>query len=637
MVKHDKIPLRQRLVFQLGVPFFIFIFFVFAILFAGSALSLSYGRSETISVPERIAAASSNEISILLSNIQTTLIIASRSASSNGTFSTEQEQYYRTIIQQRPSILELEFFSASGTPAARFASPTMPEMIEKDPASDAANEQIVPSTLPDTGLLFTPTTSIYDTSIAHWVFPIKDADGNVTGFLRATIDLSGLWNILSKYREEGVATLYVVDSAGSVIVANTKLTSEADDSAHQRQTVTLLSLPQGIQTYTGIENNKVYGIWAALPPSGWYLITEVPTDAFQVNTNQTLLGILAIFVGIIVLLAYEILTVRQALLIPLSVLRSAVLKIAAGDYKTRVKLTVDNEFQTLSNVLDQMAENVDASTSSIVTQLKSLLDEQDRNSKLLIRRDFELMRANEKLHKLDETKSEFVSVAAHQLRTPLSAVKWAMHMLIGGDLGSLGEAQREVLRKAAESNDRMIKLVNDLLNVDHIESGKSQYVFVPLTVQELIQSVMTEVRPLAESHGVTLKFDQNISATSKVLGDRDKLRGVFQNLIDNAIKYTLTGGSVNVGLTEDPTNLIITVADSGIGIPAEDQTKTFGKFFRSKNAVKVATDGTGLGLFIVREIVTRHKGKISFTSVEGKGTTFTVLIPKYIPEDTPHV
>jgi signal transduction histidine kinase len=205
-------------------------------------------------------------------------------------------------------------------------------------------------------------------------------------------------------------------------------------------------------------------------------------------------------------------------------------------------------------------------------------------------------------------------------------------MLLGGDLGGLAEPQKEVLLKAAQSNDRMIKLVNDLLNVDHIESGKSEYVYVPLMVTDLISSVLTELKPIAEQHGVTLQFDQGNRHFAPVSGDRDKLRGVFQNLIDNAIKYTSQGGAVRIGINEDDSHIKVSIADTGIGIPAIDQQKVFSKFFRSKNAVKVATDGTGLGLFIVREIVTQHKGKIWFDSIEGTGTTFNVVIPKLSPD-----
>lgn len=632
MGKQEKVPFRQRLAFQLGVPFSIFTFFVFCILIAGSLLSLQYDQAQINAVPERLASTASNEISILFGNLQSTILVIAKSATSTSAVAPEQAVYIHNVLQENPAILEMAFFDAAGKLHNRFASPTVADVIEADPEAVAESEQIDLSGYRNQSILFTPIKSIYGTSIAHWVFPIRDTDGKEAGYLRVTIDLSGLWNTLSKYRENGIATLYIVTKTGKIIVANAQLQDSASDETHQTQIEERISKPPTVTSYTGVENVRVVGKWVSVPPTDWILVAEIPENAFAERTNRTIATIIVIFAGTIILFFYEVVAVRQALLRPLFVLRRAVIELAKGDYKTRVNVEADNEFQNLGGVLNQMAENIDTSTSAIVDRLRDLLDEQDRSSKLLVRRDLELVRANDKLRKLDDAKSEFVSVAAHQLRTPLSAVKWAVHMLLGGDLGGLAEPQKEVLLKAAQSNDRMIKLVNDLLNVDHIESGKSEYVYVPLMVTDLISSVLTELKPIAEQHGVTLQFDQGNRHFAPVSGDRDKLRGVFQNLIDNAIKYTSQGGAVRIGINEDDSHIKVSIADTGIGIPAIDQQKVFSKFFRSKNAVKVATDGTGLGLFIVREIVTQHKGKIWFDSIEGTGTTFNVVIPKLSPD-----
>lgn len=258
-------------------------------------------------------------------------------------------------------------------------------------------------------------------------------------------------------------------------------------------------------------------------------------------------------------------------------------------------------------------------------ELSDLTLDQQNAAKLLIRRDLALSRANEQLQALDEAKSKFISVAAHQLRTPLSAIKWILHMVSLRQFKDEAERQ-DFLHKATESTDRMISLVNDLLEVDHIESGKDHFVFLPVDCVGLIESVISDVSALAAGQGISIETDMKVQA--KALGDSTKLRGLFQNLIENAIKYTPSGGTVCVSSAEDDTCVSISIKDSGIGIPKDQQDQIFSKFFRAPNALKTQTVGSGLGLFIAKEIVNRHGGKIWFESEADKGTTFFVNLPK---------
>lgn len=237
---------------------------------------------------------------------------------------------------------------------------------------------------------------------------------------------------------------------------------------------------------------------------------------------------------------------------------------------------------------------------------------------------------------IDRMKSEFISVASHQLRTPLSAIKWVIKMLIDGDAGEMNDEQRELLDKGYKSNERMITLVNDLLNVSRIEEGRFQYQFAFEDITAVIDSVVSEVRPIAEEKGIEVKVENLPSGLPKVKVDSNKLRLAVMNLVDNAMKYTQKDGVVTIRTKADRKYLTLEVQDTGVGIPKKQQAQMFQKFFRATNVVKMQTEGSGLGLFIVKNIVERHGGKISFDSEEGKGTTFRFTLPvdqRLLPKD----
>ncbi len=262
------------------------------------------------------------------------------------------------------------------------------------------------------------------------------------------------------------------------------------------------------------------------------------------------------------------------------------------------------------------------------TVLEALTKEQERGARLLVRRDLELSRANERLRKLDEIKSGFISVVAHQLRTPLSGVKWTINLLLSGDMGVLTTEQRTFLMKAYESNDRMIGLVNDMLGADRIDSGKVRYLFRPVQLVGIIDTVLFELLPQANAKGLAIRFSPRPERLPSVHADPEKLHAVFQNLLENSVKYSRPNGVVEVGLrAENGGEVRVWVRDDGIGIPKDQQKSIFERFFRAQNAVKAETEGSGLGLFIVKSIIERHGGRVWFESEEGKGVTFYFTLP----------
>ncbi len=257
-----------------------------------------------------------------------------------------------------------------------------------------------------------------------------------------------------------------------------------------------------------------------------------------------------------------------------------------------------------------------------VDKITKLLKEQERTTQLLMSQDLELRKANEKLKELDIRKSEFLSVVAHQLRTPLSGIKWTLNMMLSGDLGALTADQQVFLMKGYESNQRMIGLVEDMLGADRVSSGKLEYMFASVQIGPVIDSILYDIMPFANKKTISLKLEGDPSKLPKVNIDADKIRGVFQNLLENAIKYTPQNGTITIGSTIDNGFVKISVKDSGIGIGKSYEKSIFTRFFRAPNAIKLETDGSGLGLYIAKSIVEKHGGKIWFESEEGKGTTF---------------
>jgi PAS domain S-box-containing protein len=234
------------------------------------------------------------------------------------------------------------------------------------------------------------------------------------------------------------------------------------------------------------------------------------------------------------------------------------------------------------------------------------------------------------IKQIDNMKTEFVSVASHQLRTPLTAIKLFTEMLMGEQVGKLKEDQKKYLNNIYQSTDRMVRLVNDLLNVSRIESGRLSIIPESTFMENFISIIISEVQPLAQAKKCKIEFLKPKKKLAQISIDQNLMRQVIHNLIINSIKYSrVKGGFVSIELKEyNKGDILIKISDNGIGIPRDKQERIFQKFFRADNAVKSETEGTGLGLYVSKMIVKSSGGKIWFESVENKGTTFYVTLPK---------
>lgn len=238
-----------------------------------------------------------------------------------------------------------------------------------------------------------------------------------------------------------------------------------------------------------------------------------------------------------------------------------------------------------------------------------------------------LQQAYEELKVLDKKKSEFISVAAHQLRTPLSGIKWTMNMILNEELGKITPEQKDLLEKGYQTNEHMLSIINDMLNTDLIITGKAEYNFSKIFLCDIIDTVMNQISGLASEKSINVIREKIDKKQSEVDADPKKIELVVLNLIDNAIKYSPVGSSVTLNVTKSGNEVHLDITDSGIGIPEDQKNNIFDRFYRAPNAIRTQANGSGLGLFIAKNIIEKHNGKISFESTENKGTTFTVILP----------
>lgn len=227
---------------------------------------------------------------------------------------------------------------------------------------------------------------------------------------------------------------------------------------------------------------------------------------------------------------------------------------------------------------------------------------------------------------IDKAKTEFVSLASHQLRTPISGMKWNVELLLTAGKGVFDEAQKKYIGKISGGIERMEMLINDFLSASKFELGTLEPEYTDVPIPEFMHKVQDELTLTAQEKGVRLEVNITPGRDS-IRSDAHMLHNIVSNLMSNAIKYTPTNGVVKVDVNQDTNAITFKIRDTGIGIPLKDQEMIFSKMFRASNARTKVTDGTGLGLYIVKGSVDMLGGHISFLSEEGKGTEFTVVLP----------
>ena len=279
---------------------------------------------------------------------------------------------------------------------------------------------------------------------------------------------------------------------------------------------------------------------------------------------------------------------------PIEILRRAARELGKGNFEYRVAVATGDELESLAEDFEEMRQ------------------------RLRIAHQHELF--------LGKLKSEFISIAAHQLRTPLTAIRWTLEQA----LENKGSMDEQMFRRALETVIHMADLINDLLNVSRIEEGDFEYHFRCLPLDPLVRERVVAHEDKAHARRITLTLALEGEPLPPVRLDKDKWSMALDNILDNALKYTPEGGRVEVSLRMDAGGITLAVSDTGIGIPRDQLDNIFTKFFRAENAVSFQTEGSGLGLYIVRKIIEAHGGTVRVESREGEGTTVIIHLPQVV-------
>ena len=302
--------------------------------------------------------------------------------------------------------------------------------------------------------------------------------------------------------------------------------------------------------------------------------------------------------------------IKSVLIVKLKVRRRIVGLLVVGFLASKDEI---GEYDT--NLLDSLGDSIGVALDN------KLLFEQNQN---VLR---QLQESNNKLVALDEAKDDFVSMASHQLRTPLTTIKGNVSLILDGDAGDITGVQRKLLTQTSYSTQRMIYIIADLLNVSRLRTGKFVIDSAPVDLIKVIEEEMDQLKYAAESKSLKLEFNKPKSITPIML-DESKTRQIIMNFVDNAIYYTPAGKKITMELTENKSMIEFRVMDEGIGVPKSEQHHLFTKFYRAANARKARPDGTGLGLFMAKKVIIAQGGAVIFDSKENKGSTFGFMFSK---------
>jgi signal transduction histidine kinase len=314
---------------------------------------------------------------------------------------------------------------------------------------------------------------------------------------------------------------------------------------------------------------------------------------------------------------------NASLSIPLKTANNFIGYLVIGE-KESGQVFNDEDIRTLRTIANELSVALENAKAFLeIKKFNVTLQERvDRATK-------NLQNANSQLKELDQAKDEFISMASHQLRTPLTTVKGYVSMLNDGDFGKLSNDQKKSIELALDGSNRMARLIDDLLNVSRMEAGKFYIDPIKVNLSQLINQEIEQLASLAKNNNVSLTGKISVDVPMMIL-DENKTRQAIMNLIDNAIHYSEPpkgGGKVQVLLSVKDEEIYFSVVDNGIGVPKDQQSKLFTKMFRAKNAKEVRPDGTGLGLYLVKRVVEDQGGKIVFESKPGKGSVFGFKIP----------
>jgi signal transduction histidine kinase len=439
-----------------------------------------------------------------------------------------------------------------------------------------------------------------------------------TGVVGEILDLRVVQDLVRQTRLGTSGYVYAIDARGVPIAHPNSGAFTHRSLVLPQVTRALASSQSGSTVGRNFRGQKVLSTWATVGPVGWKVFVEQPESAAFApvrgkiwRTALLLAAFLAAGIGVSVLLA-------RRLARPVRQMRTAAGRIGAGAYDERIELRRRDELGGLADELNGMAASLQASVQS----LEQKVEERTRE---LQRALAELSRKGRQLEVASEHKSEFLANMSHELRTPLNAIIGFSQVLRQRLFGPINEKQEEYLDDILSSGNHLLSLINDVLDLSKVEAGQVELEVASLSLREALERGVVMVREPATKHGVRLSLELT-PGVDLVEGDERRLRQVIFNLLSNAVKFTPEGGEVVVATASRDHEVLISVTDTGPGIPLEDHERIFEEFQQTDVGVR-QREGTGLGLALSKRLVELHGGRIWVESEPGHGSRFVFTLP----------
>jgi signal transduction histidine kinase len=454
----------------------------------------------------------------------------------------------------------------------------------------------------------------------NFAYPVVDDAGYVAAVVVAALDLAWLNELASQAGLPPGTMLTVIDRNGTILSRYPDERKWVGKLMPEPLVLNAILTQQGNGTIDASGTDGIPRLFSFAPfggaaqSAGAYVSVGIPAAVAFAGVNWILarnMASLALVAGLALAAAWvggNLFIVRQ-----IQALVGATKRVASGEMGVRIGLPQgQGELSQLAGAFDQMAESLERAHE------RRLLEEELR------RKNYQLEQQNLAIQEANRLKTEFVSMVSHELRTPLTSIQGYAELLLE-DKQIAGE-ERESLTIVKKNADRLLGLINDLLDVSRIEAGRIDLHHTSLDLVRLILEVAGSLRPLIEAKQQRLRLDLG-DGLPAVWADGDRVTQILTNLISNAHKYTMVEGSITVAARRDDGFVRVDVSDTGIGLSPEDQAQIFTKFFRVHDRSRQASGGTGLGLVITRLLVELHGGRITLTSAPGQGSTFSFTLP----------
>jgi signal transduction histidine kinase len=451
-------------------------------------------------------------------------------------------------------------------------------------------------------------------------YPIFDREGGVQAVVFGGMDLSWLNRLVAAAELPEGALLLVLDRMGTILARYPPTPQAVVEKLERSNPLFLAMLGQGqgtteLQEFDGIPRIFAFTGLRGLPAAGYVSIGIPQAVAYAparraLTRNLICLGVVGVLALAAAWIGVELFIVRR-----LRALVQAAKRLSTGDLSTRTGLPHGpGELHQLAAAFDEMAASLEKH------------EVQQRLEEDLRRHNEALEEENRRVREVNQLKSEFVSLVSHELRTPLTAISGYLDLLLEAQGIESTAKQQELLAIVKRNTERLVKLIDDLLDLSRIESGKVELRATAVDIVALITEVVGLLQSQFEAKGQRLFFDPTQTLPA-VAGDAERIRQILINLLSNAHKYTPQGGQIWLTVGSEEGWVRINVRDNGIGLSPDEQARLFDKFFRARLPATQGVEGTGLGLPITRLLVEMHGGRITVTSAPGEGSTFSFTLP----------